>query len=123
MCNLHTVNPLVLILSLLLSFLPGRREGNVSEISPNQARNREICITAAQGYTFAGDESGNSVSVRVPRCGQRISQQTRSCSRIVKSGKVIDNNHLHPFLAQPVLQLGGTHVSGRYLFSLCTLRL
>ena len=121
------MKPLVLILSLVLSFFFGGKDGNVSEISAqesiNQALNREICITAAQGYTFTGGESSNFVSVRTAQSGRRTSPQTRSNSRIVKGGKVIDNNHLHPFLAQPILLLGGTHISGRYLFSLCTLRL
>ena len=134
------VKSLVLILSLLLSFFFGGKETKVSEISPkessvsvtaspssekqtNRTLNREICLAAAQGYTFAGNETSNFVSVRTAQSGRRTSPQTRSNSRIVKGGKVIDNNHLHPFLAQPILQLGGTHISERYLFSLCTLRL
>ena len=131
---------LTLILSLVLSFFFEGKDGNVSEISAqestvnvtassssekqtNQALNREICIAAAQGYTFAGNETSNFVSVRTAQSGRRTSPQTRSTSRIVKGGKIIDNNHLHPFLAQPILPLGGTHISERYLFSLCTLRL
>ena len=131
---------LVLILSLLLSLFSGGKEANVSEISAqestvnvtassssekqtDQVVNREICITAAQGYTFAGNENSNSVSVRTAQGGRRTSPQTKSNSRIVKGGKVINNNNLHPFLAQSVLQLGGTHTSERYLFSLCSLRL
>lgn len=131
---------LTLILSLVLSFFFGEKDGIVSEVSPgdnsvsvtaspssekqtDRALNREICISAAQGYTFAGNESSNFVSIRTAQSGRRTSPQTRSNSRIVKGGKVIDNNHLHPFLAQPVLQSGGTHISERYLFSLCTLRL
>ena len=131
---------LVLILSLVLSFFFGGKDGIVSEVSPggdsvsvtaspssekqtDRALNREICITAAQGYTFAGNETSNFVSVRTAQSGRRTTPQTRSNSRIVKGGKVIDNNHLHPFLSQSILQLGGTHISDRYLFSLCTLRL
>ena len=138
--SLSSVKSLMLILALVLSFFFGGKDVNVCEVSPeeikvmvtassssekqtDQALNREICITAAQGYTFAGNETGNFVSVRTAQSGRRTSPQTRSNSRIVKGGKVIDNNHLHPFLAQPILQLGGTHISERYLFSLCTLRL
>ena len=130
---------ITVILSLLLTLFNGNKASETcvssqesrhsvtasssSEKSNDIALNREICITAAQGYTFAGNESSNFVSIRTAQSGRRTSPQTRSNSRIVKGGKVIDNNHLHPFLAQPVLQSGGTHISERYLFSLCTLRL
>ena len=85
--------------------------------------NREICITAAQGCTFAGNNSTNSVSVKTTHSGRRINPQLRSAFRIVKGGKVIDNNHLHPFLAQSVVHLAGIYIAERYLFSICRLRL
>lgn len=90
-----------------------------SDILPN----RDICITAAQGYSFAGNNSSNSVSVRTTQTGRRTSPQTKSSFRIVKSGKVIDHSQSHPFLAQSILQLSGTRISERYLYSLCRLRL
>ena len=86
-------------------------------------QNREICIAAAQGYTFAGSENSYTVSVRTTNTGRRTSPQTKSTFRIVKGGKVIDNNHLHPFLALSFVQLSGLHISERYLFALCRLRL
>ncbi|MBQ9310180.1 MAG: hypothetical protein IJ222_04870 [Bacteroidales bacterium] len=131
MLSLYSVKSLVLILSLALSFFLGEKDRSTawvaasspSEKQTDQALNREICFTAAQGYTFAGSESSNFISFRTAQGGRRTSSQTRSNYRFVKCGKVIDNNHLHPFLSQPVLSLGGTHISERYLFVLCTLRL
>lgn len=130
----------VLIFSLLLSFLAGGQKDVVSKSFPNDSQcniseypsaeaaadftqNREICITAAQGYTFSGNNSTSSVSVRITQSGRRIHQPVRSTFRIVKGGKVVDNNHLHPFLAQSVVHLAGIYLSARYLFSICRLRL
>ena len=134
------MKPFVLIFSFLLSLLSGGRtevastnpssgaQCHVSEYPATEsitgfAHNREICITAAQGYTFAGDDSTSSVSIRIPQSGKRTTPQVRSTFRIVKAGKVIDNNHLHPFLAQSVVHMAGIHIAERYLFSICRLRL
>lgn len=129
----------VLIFSLLLSFLAGGQKEVVSKSFPNDSQcniseypsaeaadftqNREICITSAQGYTFAGNNSTNSVSVRLTQSVRRINQPVRSTFRIVKGGKVIDNNHLHPFLAQSFVHLAGIYVLDRFLLSICRLRL
>ena len=116
-----------LIFSFLLTFLSGGRTEVVSTRSTETAvdftRNREICITAAQGYGFAGENSTNSISARITQSGKRTSPQVRSTFRMVKGGKVIDNNHLHPFLAQSFVHLAGFYISERYLFSICRLRL
>ena len=129
-----------LILSLLLTFLSGGKTDTVSTESKQEdnyglaetsstdnfadkTSNREICITAVQGYTFAGGNSTNSISVRITQSGRRPFQQIRSTFRIVKSGKVIDNNQQHPFLSQSIVHLAGMYLSERYLFSICRLRL
>ena len=112
----------VLIFSFLLPFLSdGRPAEAVSTV--DFPRNRDICITASQGYTFAGNNSSNSLSIRPVQSGRRINPQIRSTVRIVKGGKVIDNSHLHPFLAQSFVHLSGIYLSERYLFSICRLRL
>lgn len=119
----------VLILSFLLSFLSaGRTEVVYSEHPSTEevsdfTQNREICITSAQGSTFAGNNSTNSVSVRLTQSLRRLNQPVRSTFRIVKGGKVIDNNHMHPFLAQSFVHLAGFYTSERFLFSICRLRL
>jgi len=123
------VRTLALILSIVLSFLSGGHRAEVT-VSPVPSENtvdyspaRDICITAAQGYTFAGNNCTNTVSGRTTPSPRRTNPQVRSTFRIVKSGKVIDNNHLHPFLARPVVHLAGIYLSERYLFSICRLRL
>lgn len=128
-----------LILSFLLFFLSGGRaevvtgsqesgqysvsEGQSTNKTSDYTQNRELCIAAAQGYTFAGDGGTNSVLIRVSQSGRRTQPQVRSTFRIIKGGKVIDNNHLHPFLAQSIVHLAGMYLSDRYLFSICSLRL
>lgn len=101
---------------------------NVSECPSTEravdfTRDRDICITSAQGYTFAGSDSTNSVSVRLTQSLRRLNEPVRSSFRMVKGGKVIDNNHIHPFLAQSFVHLAGFYTSERFLFSICRLRL
>jgi hypothetical protein len=133
------VKLVTLILSFLLFFLSGGRaevvtssqksgqysvsEGQSTNKTSDYTQNRELCITAAQGYTFAGGGNSNSVSIRVTQSGKRTSPQVRSTFRIIKGGKIIDNNHLHPFLAQSIVHQAGMYISDRYLFSICSLRL
>lgn len=130
----------VLILSLLLSLLTGGRVGGAAPAYPQEddsysiaevpasrqpsdfAANRDICLTAAQGYTFAGDSTVTSLSVR-STTSRRTTSQTKSNFRIIKDGKVVDNNHSHPFMAQSFTMLSGPRISERYIFSLCCLRI
>jgi hypothetical protein len=135
------VKTLLLILSLVLSLFSGGKhqaeaviaadeksycvpaEASSSDTKADCSLNRDLCITAAQGLAFAGDGGSNSVSVRTSSTGRRISPQTRSTFRIIKGGKVIDNNRTHPFLTPVFVPLSGMHISERYLFSICRLRL
>ena len=131
---------LLLILSLLLSLFSGDRhkadaippsgegtccfaEASSLDTKGDHSLNRDLCITAAEGQAFAGSGGSNPVSLRTTSTGRRISPQTRSTFRMIKGGKVIDNNRTHPFLAPVFIPLSGTHISERYLFSLCRLRL
>ena len=122
---------LLLILSLLLSLLCGDKSkedvvvasGGEPICTTDYSPNRDLCITAAQGQSFAGYESSNSVSVRTTCSGRRILPQTGSTFRVIKGGKVIDNNRTHPFLTPAFVPLSGMHISERYLFSICRLRL
>ena len=140
MCKFALMKILTLILSLLLSLFSGDKAGRVSDVQEavgqcsisersssektvDHSLNRDICITAAQGYSFTGSNSTNSVSVRTSNTGRRTSPQTKSTFRVVKSGKVIDNNNIHPFLTPSLITLSGTRTSERYLYSICRLRL
>ena len=140
MCKFALMKILTLILSLLLSLFSGDKAGRVSDVQEavgqcsisersssektvDHSLNRDICITAAQGYSFTGSNSTNSVSARTSNTGRRTSPQTKSTFRVVKSGKVIDNNNIHPFLTPSFIKLSGTRTSERYLYSICRLRL
>lgn len=131
---------LALILSFLLSLFSGAEEKGVSvpesrpacTLSASAATeapcgvvlNRDLCLAAVQGPVFAGTGGGHAVSLRRPsQGGRRISPQTRLPFRIVKGGKVIDNNRMHPFPARSSAPGTGMSVPERYLFSICRLRL
>ena len=131
---------LLFILSLLLSLFSGggnKTEANVasdegtycvaeassSDTQADYSLNRDLCILVAQGQIFAGDGSSNSVSVRTTNTGRRTSPQNRFSFRMIKGGKVIDNNRTHPFLTPVFVPLSGTHVYERYLIAICRLRL
>ena len=93
-----------------------------SDRSMDHRLNRDMCMILARSYSFTEGSNVQSVSVRNSRSGRRTSPDTKSTSRIVKSGKVIDNNHLHPFLTISFCVLSGPLTSDRYLYSLCRLR-
>lgn len=128
---------ILVILSLLLSLVSGgRHEAHVAADSSSggpccmaeapsadAGTNLDLCIAAAQGQAFVGGGGFNSVSVRNTNSGRRISPQTRSAFRIIKGGKVIDNNRSHPFLTPFFVPLSGMRVSERYLLAICRLRL
>ncbi|MBO6069094.1 MAG: hypothetical protein J6T49_06545 [Bacteroidales bacterium] len=112
---------------IALSFPDAEQHYSLTESSSQTpadfVSNQEICLTAAQGYTFSGGGNSTFSSVRSSQGGRRTSQQTKSSFRIIKCGKVIDNNHTHPFLAPSFIPLSGTFISERYLFSICCLRI
>ena len=132
---------LLLLLSLFLSLFSGDRHKAVAVVSSGDGASccyaeasspdteadhalcRDLCFTATQGQAFSGAGGSNSVSFRNTHSGRRTSSQTRSSFRIIKGGKVIDNNRTHPFLTPVFVPLSGMHVSDRYLFSICRLRL
>lgn len=141
---LHVLRTVLLIVSFLLSFLYGGQvgcvdlpedrfhpqetlggisEGSSPEKDSAHAFGREFCIASVQGYCFAGSENTNSVSVRVTQTMRRYPPRSRSTFRMVKDGKVIDNNRTHPFLAQSLVHSAGFYLVERYLFSICRLRL
>lgn len=126
------------IVSLVLSLLS---EGGVSVTSGPQhqeccclsvgtsrdsascgAQNRDICLVSGQGYSFSGQEEGSFVPVRLTGRSRSSSSHTKSAFRMVKSGKLIDNNS-HPYLTMPFNTLSGTQTAERYLYAICRLRL
>ena len=132
---------LVLILSILLSFLSGGKDACVRSVpvpaghpetavcqttpertTDGRMMNKEFCLSPVQGGGITGAGSHSS-SVRNTNPGRRLPQSTRSASRIVKAGKIIENNHLHPFLTPFFRKLSGTDMPERYLYSICQLRL
>ena len=129
---------LALILSLLLTLLFGGGKSGVrcdcpqaqdsavleqqsSERVVNQSFNTDICLSSALGYTFNGENSTGSSSVRTTNAGRRIQSQAKSSLRSVKSGKVIDYSIFNPLLSS--IPLSGTRTSERFIYSICTLRI
>ena len=127
-------------MSLLLSLISGGRnkaeaaaacgeasccvvEADAADMQLQDPRNGELLLPAVQGLVFSGGGSFHPVSVRTTHAGRRTSPQPRSTFRILKGGRVIDNNRIHPFLASAFVLLSGTHISARYLLSICRLRL
>lgn len=129
---------LALIFFLLLTLLPGGGKSGVrcdcpqaqdsavlerqsSERVVNQSFNTDICLSSALGYTFNGENSTGSSSVRTTNAGRRIQSQAKSSLRSVKSGKVIDYSIIYPLLSS--IPLSGTRTSERFIYSICTLRI
>ena len=129
---------LALIFFLLLTLLSGGGKSGVrcdcpqaqdsavleqqsSERVVNQSFNTDICLSSALGYTFNGENSTGSSSVRTTNAGRRIQSQAKSSLRSVKSGKVIDYSIFNPLLSS--IPLSGTRTSERFIYSICKLRI
>ena len=129
---------LALIFFLLLTLLSGAGKSGVSCDCPqaqdsavleqqsservvNQSFNTDICLSSALGYTFNGENSTGSSSVRTTNAGRRIQSQAKSSLRSVKSGKVIDYSIFNPLLSS--IPLSGTRTSERFIYSICKLRI
>lgn len=118
---------ILLILSLLLSLFSADKSKADAAVSSDTGSfcyaEASSCVTAPLGQSFNGDGSPNSISLRTTNMGRRTYPQTRCSFRVIKDGKVIDNNRTHPFLTPLFVILSGTRISERYLFSICRLRL
>lgn len=94
-----------------------------SEFEGDYVPGKDFCITATQGQSFSGEGNSNSVSPRTTSGGRRVQTQSKSTFRILKCGKVVDNNNIHPFLTSSFIILSGTCIHQRYLYAICRLRL
>lgn len=119
------------ILSLMLSLILG---GSIvadshSTESRHETKNIAQCLitesstTSALDFSFSRNSLTQSFSYRSANSSQQTSPQVKSSCRIVKCGKIIDNNRLHPFLTISFVRLSGIFISERYLYSICRLRL
>jgi hypothetical protein len=120
---------LTLILSILFSLFSGSgKEGHVSA-APSSDKvtgytlHKEMCITAAQGCSFFGTENSNTISVRTSQTGRRAPQSTKTPSRLVRTGKIIDTHNFNPFLSALFPKADGAQSFFRYIYSICCLRL
>lgn len=131
---------LFIILSFFLSLsFSGQQDTSVSDrlsgqcellqspedrnVPADKALNRDICITSAQGWAFSGSENGNPVSVRSSQTGRRTSPSTKTTTRLVRTGKVIDTHNFNPFLSAVFLKAAGVQSLPRYIHAICCLRL
>ena len=123
---------LLLILSLLLSFLAEEREtvkqeqvcpvNTENSIAEGQLNNRDICLTAATGLCFSGENTTGQFSVRAQQTLRRTPQNLRSGVKLIKSGKALDNNTFSHQQAVDAL-LASHCITGRYIYSIRNLRL
>lgn len=84
---------------------------------------RDICITASQGTSFSGSENESTVSLQTLTPGRRIHQGTKTPSRHIKAGKLIDTHNYASFLSALFLGVDGEQSLQRYIYSICCLRL
>ena len=94
-----------------------------SEKGTDHALHKDMCITAAQGWSFSGSENGNPVLLRTSQTGKRTTQSTKTTSRLVRTGKIIDTHNFNPFLSAFFPKADGAQSFFRYIYSICCLRL
>lgn len=129
----------MLILSVVFSlFFGGKQECISSKASvgeevlaashardnvPDHSLHRDMCITASHGWTFSGGENSNTVLLGSSQVGRRTTQPTKTPTRLIRDGKVIDTHNFTPFLSAIFLKVYGAESFPRYLYSICCLRL
>ena len=94
-----------------------------SEKPTDHALHKDMCITAAQGWSFSGSENSNTVLLRTSQTGRRTTQSTKTTSRLVRTGKIIDTHNFNPFLSALFPKADGAQSFFRYIYSICCLRL
>ena len=94
-----------------------------SEKAADHTLHKDMCITAAQGWSFSGSESSNTVLLRTSQTGRRTTQSTKTTFRLVRTGKIIDTHNFSPFLSALFPKADGAQSFYRYLNSICCLRL
>ena len=121
------MNFLTVILSIILSFLSVGDAGTITSSSQNtidvsSSRNQDICITAAVGITFTGENGNNYVSFRTTSSENRNNTSTKTQLKLIKAGKVIDTNRINRHVIYST-SLPGDDLAGRYLYAICCLRI
>jgi len=131
------MNSVLLTISIILSLLCGGKascpsnEEDDCEMAvieeprtedPSQREwNNELCLTVAQGESFAGENSTSVPSIQTTRTLRHRSGGEKTGSRLVKDGKLIDV-HNHPFLSETDIHMPQQFSSGRITFTLERLR-
>ena len=131
------MNSVLLTISIILSLLCGGKASSPSNgeedcemavieeprtADPSQREwNNELCLTAAQGESFAGENSTSVPSIQTTRILRRSNGGEKTGSRLVKGGKLIDVN-THPFLSETDIRMPVQFSSGRITFTLRRLR-
>lgn len=124
----------LLILSFLLSWLFGfdSRYENLSASNPDDviveapSESRAVdytdynslCLTSTRGASFSGEDSTFTPSVRTVISSKRVQSSTKSNSRIVKSGKVVDKQNSVYFLRILLNRPSGTFCLDRYIYTI-----
>ena len=131
---------LVIILSLLFSLFSGGEKRGIMPVPPSEDAsvitttpapdnssdrklNSEMCLSASQGWSFSGSEHSSSFSLRIAKSLRRTNQSTKTSSRLVRSGKIIDTHNYCPFLSALFLKTCGAYSFFRYIYSICCLRI
>lgn len=71
---------------------------------------------------YSGERSGGQ-SLKTSSGGIRTVRSFKSCSRLVKTGKILDTHTFAPFLSGEILKCRSIFSYERYLSSICFMRL
>ena len=85
--------------------------------------NKEICFAASDHHVISGDTVSHSNSIRLPQTGKRINPSTKTASRIIKAGRIIDTKNYNTFLSARFFKTDGALSFQRFIYSICCLRL
>ncbi|MBQ8070785.1 MAG: hypothetical protein IJ202_08040 [Bacteroidales bacterium] len=83
----------------------------------------DMCLSAAQGWTFSGNGNGNSAPVRILPGERRIPSAHRSGRWTLSCGKTLDIHSFNTLFPSSGSKRTGPFNFDRFIFSICCLRL
>ena len=77
---------------------------------------KNACITSPRSTSFSGEEDSVVPLVRRTNSGRQTHQGFKSPSRILKSGKIVDNNTAFSFQVSLIHFATGPRAANRYIY-------
>ena len=77
---------------------------------------KNACITSPRSTSFSGEEESTVPLMRRTNTGRQTHESSKTPSRILKSGKIVDNNTALSFQVSLIQFASGPRATNRYIY-------